>query len=140
MNFTPPDAVVRPPAGRRCLVMVWTLCTPEAEHVARRDLVSYTLSRPYAAHLARLGHGAVIERVEALRAAGRLKEAPGVLPDELVEQLFTTADGLAERLAAYRRAGAEPLVLPISASDRPDAVADDLRELIARIGEQDRTA
>ena len=63
-----------------------------------------------------------------------------MLPDELVEQLFTTADGLPERLAAYRRAGAEPLVLPISASDHPDAVADDLRELIARIGEQDRTA
>jgi len=135
-NLTPPHAVLRPPKGRRCLVMVWTLCTPEAELNARRELVSYALSAPYAAHLERLGHGAVVRDVERLREAGRLKEAPGALPDGLMAELFTTPDGLAERLTAYRDTGAEPLVLPVTADGDAAAVSRDVRRLITVAGGQ----
>lgn len=114
VNLTPPAAIVRPPADRRCLVMVWTLCSADAELSACRELVSYALSPPYAAHLDRLGYGAVVREVERLRSAGRLKDALHCLPDDLLDAMFTTLEGLPERVAAYRRAGAHPLVLPVT--------------------------
>jgi len=130
VNLTPPAAIVRPPAGRRCLVMVWTLCSADAELSARRELVSYALSRPYAAHLERLGYGAVVHEVELLRAAGRLKEAPHGLPDELLDAMFTTLEDLPERVAAYRRAGAQPMVLPVTS---PSTAANGAAQLIDEI-------
>lgn len=130
VNLTPAEALTAPPTGSRCLVMVWTLCSAAAEQSARRELVSYALSRPYAAHLERLGYGAVVEEVEQLREAGRLKEAPGRLPDDLVGALFTSLADLPERVAAYRRAGAEPLLLPVPS---PAGPTDDPAQLIEEI-------
>lgn len=131
INLTPPDAIERPSAGHRCLVMVWTLCSADAESAARRELVSYALSRPYAAHLERLGHGAVVREVERLRDAGRLREAPGSLPDALIDAMFTTLEDLPDRVAAYQRAGVRSMVLPVTAASGTAAIITDLERLIA---------
>lgn len=131
VNLTPPDDLASSAVGRR-LVMVWTLCGPGSELRARRELVSYALSRPYAAHLERLGYGAVVQEVERLRAAGRLREAPSRLPDALLERLFTPLDALPRRLADYRAAGAEPLVLPVLGPESDADPGAAVRDLIRR--------
>lgn len=135
LNLMPPSGIVRPPADRRCLAIVWTLCGPGAERSARRELISYALARPYAAHLQRLGFGAVVEEVGRLREAGRLKDAPRVLPDELLELLFASPSDLEVRLDALRATGAQPLVLPLPGPGTIEEVVEEVHELLGRLRE-----
>jgi hypothetical protein len=133
VNLMPARAVVRPPDGRRCLAIVWTLCDAGDELTARRALISYALSRPYAAHFERLGFGAVVTESARLRDVGRLRDAPAMLPDELVELLFATPDTLPARLEGFRRAGAEPLVLPLPGSGPADEVLRAVQGLMQQL-------
>jgi alkanesulfonate monooxygenase SsuD/methylene tetrahydromethanopterin reductase-like flavin-dependent oxidoreductase (luciferase family) len=114
VNLTPPAALPAPRDGKLLLAYVWVLASDDAEQRARRELVAYLVAAPYARHLTRLGFGAVVQRVARLHAAGRLREAPALLPRELVEAAYARPDGLAGLLAAYRRAGAHPVVVPVT--------------------------
>jgi alkanesulfonate monooxygenase SsuD/methylene tetrahydromethanopterin reductase-like flavin-dependent oxidoreductase (luciferase family) len=114
VNLTPPGALPAPRDGKLLLAYVWVLASDDAERRARRDLVAYLVAPPYARHFTRLGFGEVVRRVAGLHAAGRLREAPALLPRELVDTAYATPAGLAGRLAAYRRAGAHPVVVPVT--------------------------
>lgn len=126
VNLTPPEALPAPRDGKLLLAYVWVLASADAEQRARRELVSYLVAAPYARHLTRLGFGEVVQRVAGLHAAGRLREAPALLPRELVELVYVTRDGLAGRLAAYRRAGAHPVVVPVTGEAAAEGVAERL--------------
>lgn len=116
LNHTPPgDVVARD--GADVLAFVWTAAAPDGEAGVRRDLTSYVMAAPYARHYRRLGFGEVVDRVHALHAAGRLRDAPAVLPDEMVAAFYTGQDDLAGRCAAYRRSGALPVIVPVTGDD-----------------------
>lgn len=116
LNHTPPgDVVARD--GADVLAFVWTAAAPDGEAGVRRDLTSYVMAAPYARHYRRLGFGEVVDRVHALHAAGRLRDAPAVLPDEMVAAFYTGQDDLAGRCAAYRRSGALPVIAPVTGDD-----------------------
>lgn len=116
LNHTPPTHVPEAPAGAHVLAFVWVAATEDPSRV-RRDLVTYVMAPPYARHFARLGFGGVVDRVRALAAQGRLREAPAAVPAEMVDTLCIGLDGLADRCAAYRTAGARPIVVPVTGDD-----------------------
>ncbi len=128
VNLTPPEALPSPREGKLLLANVWVLDGDDAEPRARRDLVAYVMAAPYARHFSRLGFTEAVERVAALGAEGRLRDAPATLPEEMIGALYVRPPGLAGRLAAYRRAGAHPVVIPVTA-DRP---ADEMAALLRR--------
>jgi alkanesulfonate monooxygenase SsuD/methylene tetrahydromethanopterin reductase-like flavin-dependent oxidoreductase (luciferase family) len=123
VNLTPPEALPAPRDGKLLLAYVWVLASDDAEQRARRELVAYLVAAPYARHLTRLGFGEVVRHVAGLHAEGRLREAPAALPRELVEAVYVRPDGLARRLAAYRRAGAHPVVVPVTGEESVAGVA-----------------
>jgi hypothetical protein len=116
VNHTPPGQVPDAPPGAHVLAFVWVAATSDQVHV-RRSLVTYVMARPYARHFRRLGFGAAVDRVQALYASGRLREAPAVLPAEMVDALSTDPEDLGHRCAAYRAAGALPIVVPVTGDD-----------------------
>ncbi|HSJ45928.1 MAG TPA: LLM class flavin-dependent oxidoreductase [Euzebyales bacterium] len=126
LNHTPPETVVDAPDGVDVLAFVWTAATPDGDARVRRDLTSYAMAAPYARHYRRLGFGDVVDRVHRLHAEGRLREAPAMLPAGMVAALYTGQDDLAVRCRAYRRAGALPVVVPVTGDDP----LGDIRRLI----------
>ena len=126
VNLTPPEALPAPRDGKLLLAYVWVLASDDAEQRTRRELVAYLVAAPYARHFARLGFGDVVRRVAGLHAEGRLREAPAVLPRELVDTMYVRPEGLASRLAAYRRAGAHPVVVPVTGEGSVEGVAERL--------------
>jgi alkanesulfonate monooxygenase SsuD/methylene tetrahydromethanopterin reductase-like flavin-dependent oxidoreductase (luciferase family) len=134
MNLVPPQAITRPPSDRRCLSIVWTACGARNEETARGVVASYAMARPYAAHFERMGYGAAMRAIGLLRESGRWKDAPAIVPDDLLEQLFATPENLAERLQDVRRAGAEPVVLPLPGPGTLPEVLDAVRSLLQRLG------
>jgi alkanesulfonate monooxygenase SsuD/methylene tetrahydromethanopterin reductase-like flavin-dependent oxidoreductase (luciferase family) len=122
LNHTPPSAVrATVPAAREgttVLAFCWVSACDDGERRVRRELVSYVMAAPYARHYTRMGFGDVVERVRALHADGRLREAPEALPQAMVDTFYVTEEALPERLRAYRDNGATPLVLPVT-GDRP---------------------
>lgn len=125
-NHTPPEHLPEPRPDKTLLAYCWVIGNHDSETYARREVVSYTMAAPYARHFARLGFGEVVEQVHRLHAERRLREAPQVLPAELIDALYVRVENLGDRLAAFRRAGALPVVQAVTG---PDAVAD-AREVI----------
>lgn len=134
LNHTPATAVPTDiPAGKSLLAFVWVYACDDGERRARRDLVSYAMAKPYARHFTRLGFGDAVQQVQALHTAGRLRDAPDRLPEEMVQAMFVTPDGLAGRLQAFRDAGATPVILPVT-GDRPVAEIEALVGALAENG------
>lgn len=133
LNHTPPANVVDAPDGRDVLAFVWTAAASDGDARVRRDLTSYVMAAPYARHYRRLGFGDVVDRVHAFHAEGRLREAPKALPDEMVAAFHTRQDDLAVRCDAYRRAGALPVIVPVTGDD---PVAEITRLVDARAWER----
>lgn len=117
LNHTPPANVVDAPDGRDVLAFVWTAAASDGDARVRRDLTSYVMAAPYAQHYRRLGFGEVVDRVHAFHAEGRLRDVPKALPDEMVAAFHTRQDDLAVRCDAYRRAGALPVIVPVTGDD-----------------------
>lgn len=117
LNHTPPEDVVNAPDGNDVLAFVWAATAPDGDARVRRDLTAYVMAAPYARHYRRLGYGDVVDRVHALHAEGRLREAPAALPDDMVAAIHTSQDDLAARCDAYRRAGALPVIVPVTGDD-----------------------
>jgi hypothetical protein len=117
LNHIPADVVPTAPDRADVLAFVWVTTTPDGPVRARRDLTSYIMAPPYARHYRRLGYGDTVDRVHALRAEGRLREAPATLPDEMVDAFYVDAQGLGARCAAYRSAGALPVIVPVGGDD-----------------------
>jgi alkanesulfonate monooxygenase SsuD/methylene tetrahydromethanopterin reductase-like flavin-dependent oxidoreductase (luciferase family) len=132
LNHTPPSAVtgVVPAVedGATVLAFCWVSACDDGELRVRRELVSYVMAAPYARHYTRMGFGDVVERVRALHAGGRLREAPEALPQAMADAFYVTEVALPERLQAYHQAGATPLVLPVT-GDRP---ADEIAAFLDR--------
>lgn len=118
LNHTPPSQVPAAPDGKQVVAYCWVLCCPDGDARVRRDLVSYAMAAPYARHFRSLGFAEVVDDVQRLHAAGRLREAPARLPREMVDALSTAPDDLAQRLAEYEVAGALPVVMPVT-GERP---------------------
>jgi alkanesulfonate monooxygenase SsuD/methylene tetrahydromethanopterin reductase-like flavin-dependent oxidoreductase (luciferase family) len=117
LNHTPPPHVGAAPDDKDVLAFVWTAAAPDGDARVRRDLTSYVMAAPYARHYRRLGFGDVVDRVHGLHAEGRLREAPALLPQALVDACYVGVDELAARCDAYRRAGALPVVIPATGDD-----------------------
>jgi alkanesulfonate monooxygenase SsuD/methylene tetrahydromethanopterin reductase-like flavin-dependent oxidoreductase (luciferase family) len=121
LNHTPPSAVRDTvPAAGTVLAFCWVSACEDGTQRVRRELVSYVMAAAYARHYTRMGFGDVVARVHALRADGRLREAPGQLPQAMVDACYVTPEALPDRLAAYRAIGVTPVVLPVT-GDRPAA-------------------
>lgn len=133
LNHTPPDDVAPAPADAEVLAFVWTPAAPDGAARVRRELISYMMAAPYVRHYRRLGFGEVVDRVHALHAAGRLRDAPAVVPGDMIDTLYVEPDALAARCDAYRRAGALPVVVPVTGDD---PATDITRLLAARRWEQ----
>ena len=114
VNFTPADSVPPPTPGKEVLSYVWVLVDEESEGRARRDLTAYCLTAPYARHFTTLGYGEVVAEVGSLAGQRRLREAPEALPTEFVDRFYTRHDRLAGVCAEYGRAGATPVLLPVT--------------------------
>lgn len=127
INHTAPGDVPDAPVDADVLAFVWTIAAPDGDARARRDLTSYVMAAPYARHYRRMGFGEVVDRAHALRAEGRLREVPALLPSGMVERCYVQPDDLAGRAAAYRQAGALPIIVPVT-GDEPAA---DIRGLLA---------
>jgi alkanesulfonate monooxygenase SsuD/methylene tetrahydromethanopterin reductase-like flavin-dependent oxidoreductase (luciferase family) len=127
VNHTAPGDVPSAPRGADVLAFVWTIAAPDGDARARRDLTSYVMAAPYARHYRRMGFGDVVDRAHELRAEGRLREVPALLPTGLVERCYVHTDALVARVAAYRQAGALPVIVPVTGDD---PVAD-VRGLLA---------
>lgn len=117
LNHTPPALVVDAPDAALVLAFVWTAAAPDGAVRVRRELTSYVMAAPYARHYRQLGYGEVVDRVHALHADGRLRDAPERLPQEMVDAFYVGQDDLAARCAAYRDAGAVPIVVPVTGDD-----------------------
>lgn len=117
LNHTRPALVTDAPGDARVLAFVWTAAAPDGTERVRRELTSYVMAAPYARHYRHLGYGEVVDRVQALHADGRLRDAPGQLPQEMVDAFYVAQDDLAQRCAAYRDAGAVPIVVPVTGDD-----------------------
>jgi alkanesulfonate monooxygenase SsuD/methylene tetrahydromethanopterin reductase-like flavin-dependent oxidoreductase (luciferase family) len=117
VNHTTPAAVPEAPADRMVLAFCWVTACQDGEARARRELISYMVTEPYARHFTRLGFGAAVDAVRALHRDGRLREAPATLPASLIDTLYVAPDGLPDRLRAYHRAGALPVVVPVTGDD-----------------------
>ena len=126
INFTSPTDVPAAPDGQMVFAFCWVIASANGVSRARRELVSYIVAAPYARHFARLGFGAVVDTVRALQRDGRLREAPDAVPERMVEAFYTTPDTLPARIRAYQRAGAVPLVLPVTGDDP----SSDIRALL----------
>jgi len=96
------------------LAYVWVLVDDESEGRARRDLTAYCLAKPYARHFTTLGYGQVVADIAGLAGQRRLREGPEALPSEFVHRFYATPDQLADLCAAYRSAGATPILLPVT--------------------------
>jgi len=114
VNFTPPDRLPAPAAGKTVLSYVWVLVDEESEGRARRDLTAYCLAAPYARHFTSLGYGDVVAEVVELASQRRLREAPAGLPVDFVDRFYASHERLAGLCADYRRAGATPILLPVT--------------------------
>ncbi|MDQ4039791.1 MAG: LLM class flavin-dependent oxidoreductase [Actinomycetota bacterium] len=114
VNFAPPDSLPRPVTGRTVLAYVWVLVDDESEGRARRDLTAYCLAAPYARHFTSLGYGEVVSEVGSLASQRRLREAPAALPADFVDRFYTRHDRLPDVCSAYGRAGATPILLPVT--------------------------
>lgn len=132
LNHTPPDDVVAARPDRDVLVFVWTQAAPDGDARPRRELTSYVMAAPYARHFVRMGYGEAVATVHALHADGRLRAAPAALPAAMVDALYVTQDRLADRCAAYRSAGALPVIVPVTGDD---PVGDITRLLAGRAWE-----
>lgn len=117
VNHTPPALVPDAPEDADVLAFVWTAATPDFAVRVRRELTSYVMAAPYARHYRRLGYGDAVDRIRALHVDGRLRDAPGQLPQEMVDACYVTQEALANRCAAYRKAGAVPIVVPVTGDD-----------------------
>lgn len=117
VNHTAPGDMPDAPPGADVLAFVWTIAAPDGDARARRDLTSYLMAAPYARHHRRMGFGEVIDRAHELWAGGRLREVAGMLPSGMVERLYVHLDDLADRVAAYRQAGAVPIIVPVTGED-----------------------
>ncbi|MBW3605539.1 MAG: LLM class flavin-dependent oxidoreductase [Actinobacteria bacterium] len=133
LNHTPPGDVGPAPVDTDVLAFVWTPAAPDGDARVRRELISYMMAEPYARHYRRLGFGDVVDRVHALHADGRLRDAPTVVPGDMVDTLYVDPDALAARCAAYRQAGALPVIVPVTGDD---PAADIARLVAARRWEQ----
>ncbi len=121
VNFTLPANLPSPSPDKTVLAYVWVLVDEESEGRARRDLTAYCLAAPYARHFAALGYADVVAEVAALAAQRRLREAPAALPAEFVHSFYADLDGLADLCADYRRAGATPILVPVT-GPQPDSL------------------
>jgi alkanesulfonate monooxygenase SsuD/methylene tetrahydromethanopterin reductase-like flavin-dependent oxidoreductase (luciferase family) len=130
VNLTPARAIQPPPPDATLYATVWVGLDDEAEAAARREIVSYATSPPYARHLRRLGWGDVVDRVHELRERGQLRRAPDDLPEGLVAELYVDAAELGARLRTYREAHAHPILLPVAGRD-PVAGVDAVLEQVA---------
>jgi alkanesulfonate monooxygenase SsuD/methylene tetrahydromethanopterin reductase-like flavin-dependent oxidoreductase (luciferase family) len=117
VNLTPARAIEPPPPDTTLYATIWVGRDEECEAAARREIVSYATSPPYARHLRRIGWGDVVDRVHELRDGGQLRRAPSDLPDALVAELYVDASELGARLQAYREVGAHPVLLPVAGRD-----------------------
>jgi alkanesulfonate monooxygenase SsuD/methylene tetrahydromethanopterin reductase-like flavin-dependent oxidoreductase (luciferase family) len=117
LNHTPPPAVPTAPQGKLVLAFCWVAACRDAERHVRRQLVSYMVTEPYARHFTRLGFGAPVETVHALHRDGRLREAPDALPRSMVDAFSVAPDAVANRVREYERAGALPIVVPVTGED-----------------------
>lgn len=117
LNHTPPAAVPAATGDRTVIAACWTIASPDGAQRARRELTSYVMARPYALHYVRMGFGDVVRRVHALYAEGRLREAPALLPEEMVAACYVSEEQVAQRVTAYRAARATPLLLPVTGAD-----------------------
>ncbi|HEX6257753.1 MAG TPA: LLM class flavin-dependent oxidoreductase [Euzebyales bacterium] len=122
VNHVPADLVPAALPGAEVLAFVWVTTTADGPARARRDLTSYIMAPPYARHYRRQGYGDAVDRVLALHTEGRLREAPATLPDGMVDAFYVDPDGLAARCAAYRSAGAVPVIVPVSGDDPLDEI------------------
>lgn len=123
VNFAPPDSVPPASADKTVLAYVWVLIDDESEARARRDLTAYCLAAPYARHFTTLGYGDVVAEVGALAGERRLREAPAVLPADFLGRFYTRHDRLHDVCADYRRAGATPILLPVTGPEPASLLA-----------------
>jgi alkanesulfonate monooxygenase SsuD/methylene tetrahydromethanopterin reductase-like flavin-dependent oxidoreductase (luciferase family) len=125
LNHTPPSAVrdTVPDTDAMKLAFCWVDACEDGERRVRRELVSYVMAAPYARHYVRMGFGEVVAQVHALHSDGRLREAPGMLPQAMVDAFYVTPEALPDRLRAYRRTGVTPVVLPVTGDLPADQIA-----------------
>ncbi len=100
---------------------------PEAGRVALgRAAGEYAGYRAYARQFARMGLGAEAERAAAAVRSGRPEE----VPEALLRAVTASGEEAAERLRAYRDAGADLVVVyPVAAGDAAASILGTLRAL-----------
>ena len=119
LNLVPVE-VVRRAAARGKPVAVWlvTGIDPTAEGRAQvsRQLALYLSAPGYSGVLASVG---MDEAVRAARQGARTSELAAMLTDEQVGRVAALGDEgeVARHIAAYREAGAEVMVVPVTAGD-----------------------
>jgi alkanesulfonate monooxygenase SsuD/methylene tetrahydromethanopterin reductase-like flavin-dependent oxidoreductase (luciferase family) len=125
VNHTPPSHLPDPVEGSLLVAYCWVIACDDGARRIRREVTSYAMADPYARHFTLLGFGDAVARVRSLHAEGRLREAPATLPDALLDALYVAPAGLPARLAAFRDAGALPVIMPVTGDD-PEAEIDAL--------------
>ena len=128
LTLTPPEAIpdLR---GSASYVYMWVRACADADERTRREITSYATARPYARHFTALGYGAMVEQVQRLRSAGRLREAPAAIPQELLDLLYVDVEDVRTRGRAYAAVGATPVVMPVTGDD----ARRDVTRLIQRL-------
>ena len=96
---------------------MWVRACADADGRTRREITSYATARPYARHFTALGYGAMVDQVQRLRSQGRLREAPALIPQELLDLLYVDVDDVRARGRAYAAVGATPVVMPVTGDD-----------------------
>lgn len=116
LNLTPHDAIPGTREGD-VYAYVWVRACPDADVWIRRDLTAYMMARPYAQHFTTLGYGAAVDQARRLRDAGRLREVPATIPDEMIDRLYVDQEELRSRAARFEAAGVRPVAIPVTGDD-----------------------
>lgn len=98
----------------------------EARNALKGDAGGYASIPAYARQLAQVGLGAEATAAAAAVRAGR----PGDVPDALIEAVCAMGERAAERLEAYREAGADlPVVYPVAVGEAAPSIERTLLSL-----------
>lgn len=120
LTLTPSDAV--PPLhGTESYVYMWVRVLDDGDVQTRREVTSYAMAAPYARHFANLGYGTMVDQIHRLHAEGRLRDAPDVVPVELLDRLYVDPRDITLRAKEYIAAGVVPVVMPVTG---PNPVRD----------------
>lgn len=128
LTLTPPDAI-QDLHGTQSYVYMWVRACDDAVPRTQRQVVSYAMAAPYARHFANLGYGTMVEQIQQLHSHGRLREAPRLVPEELLDRLFVDPADMPSRVSEYAAAGVIPIAMPVTGVEP----ARDVRNLLTKL-------